>query len=85
MEGCFCLKPQSDVLESLSGRAMTKTSLQPEGESYADLAKPVSPSFAMNIPLWRRQPCLSPNIHSLSLSREDVTAPETYTLPNDTL
>ena len=51
MEGCYCLKLRSDVLESLSSRAFTKTILHPEKESHANLAKAVSPSFAMTIPL----------------------------------
>ena len=82
MEGCYCLKLRSDVLESLSSRAITKTILHPEGESHANLAKAVSPSFAMTIPL--STPAMpSANIHPLYFSRDDATAPETSNIPND--
>ncbi len=83
LEGCYCLKLRGDVLESLSSRAIAKSTLEPEGESHADLAKPVSPSFAMNIPLSIFLPCFLTNIHPLYFLRDDATGPETFNLPND--
>ena len=82
MEGRYYLKLRDDMLESLQA-GLTYTVLQPEGESHADLTKPVSPSYTMNIPLSSFQPCLSMNLQLRYFSTDDAPRPDPLKHPHD--